>query len=65
MFEGFDEFDLGTTGTTIHGRRGGHHPTILLLHGVPETRGGPISAGHFIAEEAPDETVGRLLDFLA
>jgi hypothetical protein len=35
------------------------------LHGVPETRGGPISAGRFIAEEAPDETAGRLLDFLA
>jgi haloacetate dehalogenase len=26
--------------------------------------GGPISAGHFIPEEAPDETARRLIDFL-
>jgi haloacetate dehalogenase len=26
--------------------------------------GGPISAGHFIPEEAPDETAHRLVDFL-
>jgi len=26
--------------------------------------GGPISAGHFIPEEAPDETTRRLVDFL-
>ncbi|MFL6077814.1 MAG: alpha/beta fold hydrolase [Mycobacteriales bacterium] len=37
MFEGFTEFDVQTGGTTIHGRRGGAGPPVLLLHGVPET----------------------------
>src|SRR5256885_8292333 len=37
MFEGFAEFDVPTSGTTIHGRRGGDGPPVLLLHGVPET----------------------------
>lgn len=27
-------------------------------------RGGPVPVGHFIPEEAPDETVRQLLDFL-
>src|SRR2546423_5026071 len=37
MFEGFAEFDVPTSGTTIHGRRGGDGPPVLLLHGMPET----------------------------
>ncbi|HEV8563360.1 MAG TPA: alpha/beta fold hydrolase [Actinomycetota bacterium] len=37
MFDGFEEFDITTTGTTIHGRRGGEGPPVLLLHGIPET----------------------------
>ncbi|MFD2762847.1 alpha/beta fold hydrolase [Micromonospora eburnea] len=37
MFDGFEEFDLTTSGTTIHGRRGGSGPPVLLLHGIPET----------------------------
>ena len=37
MFEGFEEFDIATTGTTIRGRRGGEGPPVLLLHGIPET----------------------------
>ncbi|WP_242903479.1 alpha/beta fold hydrolase [Actinomadura terrae] len=37
MFEGFTEFDITTSGTTIHGRRGGDGPPVLLLHGIPET----------------------------
>ena len=37
MFDGFEEFDIATTGTTIHGRRGGEGPPVLLLHGIPET----------------------------
>ena len=37
MFEGFDEFDIAVTGTTIHGRRAGQGPPVLLLHGMPET----------------------------
>jgi haloacetate dehalogenase len=38
VFDGFDEFDIVTTGTTIHGRRGGSGPPVLLLHGLPETQ---------------------------
>lgn len=37
MFEGFEAFDVATSGTTIHGRRGGTGPPVLLLHGIPET----------------------------
>ncbi len=37
MFEGFEEFDVPGSGTTIHGRRGGSGPPLLLLHGHPET----------------------------
>jgi haloacetate dehalogenase len=37
VFDGFDEFDMVTSGTTIHGRRGGAGPPVLLLHGIPET----------------------------
>ncbi|MFG2004308.1 alpha/beta fold hydrolase [Spirillospora sp. NPDC048911] len=36
-FKDFDEFDVATSGTTIHGRRGGTGPPVLLLHGIPET----------------------------
>lgn len=38
IFDGFAEFDIRTTGTTIHGRRGGAGPPLLLLHGIPETQ---------------------------
>lgn len=37
MFEGFEEFDIATAGTVIHGRRGGEGPPVLLLHGIPQT----------------------------
>jgi haloacetate dehalogenase len=37
VFEGFTEFDVEVTGTSIHGRRGGAGPPLLLLHGIPET----------------------------
>jgi haloacetate dehalogenase len=52
VFDGFEELDLTTTGTTIHGRRGGEGPPVLLLHGIPEThlmwhRVAPQLAQHF------------------
>jgi haloacetate dehalogenase len=52
VFDGFKEFDMATTGTTIHGRRGGGGPPVLLLHGIPEThlmwhRVAPHLAEHF------------------
>jgi haloacetate dehalogenase len=37
MFPGFSELDVATDATTIHGRRGGSGPLLLLLHGIPET----------------------------
>jgi haloacetate dehalogenase len=52
VFDGFEDFDIATTGTRIHGRRGGEGPPLLLLHGIPEThlmwhRVAPQLAGHF------------------
>lgn len=37
MFEGFEEFDIATTVTSVHGRLSGDGPPVLLLHGIPET----------------------------
>lgn len=37
VFDGFEEFDISTDSTSIHGCRGGNGPPLLLLHGIPET----------------------------
>jgi haloacetate dehalogenase len=37
VFADFDEFTLEVSATTIHGRRGGSGPPLLLLHGIPQT----------------------------
>ncbi|MFI6866209.1 alpha/beta fold hydrolase [Nocardia sp. NPDC050406] len=37
MFDGFSNFDIVVSGTTIHGRCGGEGPPVLLLHGIPQT----------------------------
>jgi haloacetate dehalogenase len=37
VFDGFEEFDIAVSGTTVRGRRGGSGAPLLLLHGIPET----------------------------
>src|SRR5215469_5915136 len=37
MFDQFEEFDISTDGTSVHGCTGGDGPPVLLLHGIPET----------------------------
>ncbi|HWD80433.1 MAG TPA: alpha/beta hydrolase [Kribbella sp.] len=52
MIDGFEVFDVRVPGATIHGRRGGSGPPVLLLHGFPEShvmwhRVAPRLAGEF------------------
>jgi haloacetate dehalogenase len=43
----------------------GYQPLEVWRTWADEVHGGPISAGHFIPEEAPDQTTRRLIKFLA
>ena len=51
MFEGFGEFDVNVSSTSIHGRVGGAGPAVLLLHGIPETH----LMWHAVASRLADE----------
>lgn len=37
MFEGFENWHIETSGTTINVVKGGNGPPVLLLHGHPQT----------------------------
>jgi len=39
-------------------------PLSIWKQWADDVRGGPVPVGHFIPEEAPEETTRRLLDFL-
>ena len=41
-----------------------YEPLEIWKAWADHVEGGPVSSGHFIPEEAPDETVRRLLEFL-
>jgi haloacetate dehalogenase len=56
--EGFEEFDISTSGTTIRGVAGGSGPPVLLLHGIPETH----LMWHRVAPRLAERfTVGQLV----
>jgi haloacetate dehalogenase len=42
-----------------------YQPLEIWRIWADEVHGGPISAGHFIPEEAPDQTIRHLIEFLA
>lgn len=44
---------------------GWYEPLEVWREWDDEVSGGPIQAGHFLPEEAPEDTTRRLLDFLA
>ena len=69
MFEGFSLSVVDTGDATLRVRHGGNGPPVLLLHGHPQThimdvRGHGIDCGHYLAEEAPEETYDALHTFL-
>ena len=37
MFEGFETFNITVGEVALHGRKAGHGPPLLLLHGYPQT----------------------------
>jgi haloacetate dehalogenase len=41
-----------------------YEPLAVWQAWADDVQGGPVAAGHFLAEEAPEETARRLIDFL-
>ena len=41
-----------------------YEPLAVWRAWANDVQGGPIAAGHFLAEEAPEETLRRLIPFL-
>jgi haloacetate dehalogenase len=42
-----------------------YEPLEIWRAWADDVHGGPVAAGHFLAEEAPEETAGQLLGFLS
>lgn len=42
-----------------------YEPLEIWSAWAGDLRGGPLEAGHFLPEEAPQEVLSQLLDFLA
>lgn len=51
-------------GETAGGLGHGHQPLDLWKAWADDVRGGPLPAGYFLPEEAPDETAHHLLELL-
>ena len=43
---------------------GGTSPLETWRDWADDVSGGPVDSGHYLAEEAPEETLGALMDFL-
>ena len=51
MFEGFEQQQIKTSGTTINLVKGGSGPPLLLLHGYPQTHTMWHKVAHLLAQE--------------
>jgi len=64
LFAGFEKERVETTNAEIELVHGGDGPPVLLLHGYPQTHAMRHFAGHYLAEERPEETAQELGAFL-
>jgi len=79
VFEHFEQFDVTTSTSTIHGVQAGDGPAVLLLHGIPQTHAmwrlvAPVLARNFTVvatdlrgygESSPDATGDHSMRALA